>query len=131
MRRCSILVKSQEKLKRNFIECNLCSYQRTILFYCTNFSKHYNFLDILKNKKFGIVGKPWPSGTSKLKIFCKKEALKLKNIIKMKMFNFLSKIAAVCGTWLRKLQRCLITKIYFSFWFIVYFRGPKREFEGI
>ena len=83
-------------------------------FYCTNFSKHYNFLDILKSKKFGIVGKPWPSGTSKLKIFWKKEALKLKKI-KMKMFNFLSKIGTVCEIRLQKLQRCLIIKTYFSF----------------
>ena len=45
--------------------------------------------------KFGIVGKPQPSGGLQMKIFWKTEELKLKKM-KMKISNFLCKIAAHC-----------------------------------
>ena len=59
----------------------------------TNFSNHYNF-------KFGIVGKPRPSGIFKRKIFLKQRRIKKK----IKISNFLSKKA--------KMMRIILIRRY-------------------
>ena len=58
-----------------------------------------------------MVGKSWPSGISQWKICWKKEELKLKPM-KMKMFNFLCKIATYCTF---RSQKLLIMKIQLLF----------------
>ena len=50
--------------------------------------------------------------------------------MKMKMFNFLSKIATTCKIWLRKLRACLIMEILFLLRSVRYFRRCKTEFGG-
>ena len=55
--------------------------------HCTNFSNHYNFLNIQKK-----LGKQRLSGILEWEIFKKREELKLTKI-KLKIFNFLSEIA--------------------------------------
>ena len=57
------------------------------LIHCTNFSNHYNFLNIHKK-----LGKQRLSGILKWKISKKREELKLTKI-KLKIFDFLSEIA--------------------------------------
>ena len=56
-----------------------------------NFQNYFNFLNIQKNNKFGIVGKLRPSGILKWKIFRKKEELTLKKM-NMKILPQLAKI---------------------------------------
>ena len=58
-----------------------------------------------------MVGKSWPSGILQWKICWKKEELKLK-AMKMKMFNFLCKIATDCTF---RSQKLLIMKMQFLF----------------
>ena len=74
------------------------------------FEQLWIFENLKKINKFGVIGKWMAKWNITLENFGNKGELKLKKM-KIKILNFLCKIAADCKFWLQKLQSYLIIKM--------------------
>ena len=121
---CSGIYSSRSKvfykkwLLANFglLACNVTKVRFFI--HRANFSKRYLFKYFLRNKTFGIVGKPRLCGILQWNILEKQSTKGEK--MKMKISNFLSKIASAYEIWLQKFKSFLIMQIQFLFFGIAF-----------
>ena len=115
----------KEWLLTNFglLACNVTKVRFFI--HRTNFSKRYLFKYFLRNKTFGIVGKPRLCGILQWNILEKQSTKGEK--MKMKISNFLSKIASAYEIWLQKFKSFLIMQIHFFFFWNCFFGNLNTE----
>ena len=97
--------------------CTIKSTTSKVWFFihCTSFSSHYNFPSVYKNIINLVFLESWVE--CYYGKYFRENRIKIEKM-KMKIFNFLFKIATECIFWTQKLQTFLIMKIHFLFWFI-------------